>query len=185
LWAGRLSPEKGLHRFLPAIALVRRLMPVQLTVLDASGPETYHRGILRTIDRLQLGDVVRWQAAVPREEIVDAMAAHDLFLFHSIFDEPVAQLLLSAFAAGTVVVAAVPRVKSVIRPGETAMTFADERPAAIAETIVHAARDEAARHRVRIRAFALVNGEQSLDRSIAEYDRLLAGVTGLRLQVRA
>lgn len=185
LWAGRLSPEKGLHRFLPAIALVRRLMPVQLTVLDAGGPETYRRSILRTIDRLRLDDVVRWQAAVPREDLVGTLAAHDVFLFYSIFDEPVAQLLLSAFAAGTIVVAPVPRASSVIKPGETAMTFADERPATVANAIVQAARDEAVRRRVRTRAFVLVQTEQSLDRTIDDYDRLLEDVTGVRRQARA
>src|SRR6185312_12203467 len=120
-----------------------------------------------------LDDVVRWQAAVPREDLVGALAAHDVFLFYSIFDEPVAQLLLSAFAAGTIVVAPVPRASSVIKPGETAMTFADERPATVANAIVQAARDEAARRRVRTRAFVLVQTEQSLDRTIDDYDRLL------------
>lgn len=185
LWAARLSTEKGLHLFLPAIAHVKRTLAVQLTVIDAGGPMAYHRSILRTIRRLGLEDVIRFEPAARREDLPGVLAAHDVFLFYSIYAEPVAQMLLLAAAAGTVVVAPRPRVPSIIRPGDTAMCFDDERPATIANAIVQAARDEAARHRIRARAFAIVSAEQSRDRTIADYDRLIAGIAGERRQVRA
>ena len=185
LWAARLSAEKGLHRFLPAIAHVQRTMPVRLTIVDAGGPMAYHRSILRTIRRLGLEDVVRFEPAVPREDLPGVLAAHDVFLFHSIYAEPVAQMLLLAYAAGTVVVAPRPDVPSIVRAGETAMCFDDDRPETIANAIAQAGRDEAARHRIRARAFALVTAEQSREHTVAEYDRLLTAIAGERRQARA
>ena len=185
LWAARLGPEKGLHLFLPAVALVSRVRPVHLTVVDAGGPDAYRRRILAGVERLHLDDVVSFRPAVPRDALPGLCAAHDVFLFYSIFAEPVAQMLLSAMAAGAVVVAPAPRAPGVIRPGETAICFQDDRPETIADAILQAARDEAARHRVRTRAFALVGAEQSLDRTLTEHDRLLTALAGEWRQVRA
>jgi len=185
LWAARLGPEKGLHLFLPAVALVSRVRPVHLTVVDAGGPDAYRRTILDDVGRLQLNDVVSFRPAVSRDALPGLFEAHDVFLFYSIFAEPVAQMLLSAMAAGAVVVAPAPRAPAIIRPGETAICFQDERPSTIADAILQAARDEAARHRVRTRAFTLVGADHSLDRTLAEYDRLLTPLAGEWRQVRA
>jgi glycosyltransferase involved in cell wall biosynthesis len=124
LWAGRLSPEKGLHLFLRALPALRGR--VRMTAIAAPGPESYAAEIDRLIARHHLDDIVEIRPALPRQQLVAAFSHHDLLLFHSVFDEPVAQVLLHAAMQELPVVgpsSASPR--SLLREGETAWCYDD------------------------------------------------------------
>ena len=174
LWAGRLSPEKGLHLFLPAVALLRRDLPLRLTILAAPGPPPYRSRIERMIDRLGLADVVEHAPVAPRDALPELLAGHDALLFHSVFAEPVAQLMLLAFAHGLVVVGPSSRdAGSLLRDTETAFCFADHSAHSIAGAIGRSIRDVEIRQSVRRRAFARVTAEHNQRDTIAAYDALL------------
>lgn len=177
LWAARLSSEKGLHLFLPALALLRRELPVRLTILAAPGLGTYRSRIERLIQRLRVADLVEHLPAVSREELPGVLASHDALLFHSMFREPVAQMLLLAFAHGLIVVgpsSADPR--SLLRAADTAFCFANSSAHEIAATIRRAISDADTRRTVRARAFERVRTEHALTGTIAAYDALLREV---------
>lgn len=180
LWAARLSPEKGLHLFLPALALLRHEWPVRLTILAASGPGLYRARIERLIQRLRVADLVEHLPAVSREELPGVLASHDALLFHSVFREPVAQMLLLAFAHGLIVVGPSSEdPRSLLRAAETAFCFANISAHEIAATIRRAISDAETRRTVRERAFARVRTEHTLAGTIAAYDALLREVADL------
>jgi glycosyltransferase involved in cell wall biosynthesis len=187
LWAARLATEKGLHLYLPALAQVRERLAFRLTVLDAGGPAAYRRSILRMIDTLGLDDVVDRRPAVSRDDLPAMMTSHDVFLFHSVYTEPVAQMLLLAFANGIPVVGPRSRnSRSLLQPGETAFCYDNERPEMIAAAVDRASRDETTRRRLRTRAFAVVAADHLLARTVDDYDRLLTRLCpGPRTAVRA
>ena len=177
LWAARLSPEKGLHIFLPALARLRDRLPFHLTVITGLGAAAYRTRIDRLVRALALENAVTFQAPVERSRLHEVLAAHDALLFMSPFHAPVAQMLLRAFAGGLVVVG--PRSRddrSILQPDRTAFCFSDPSPPSIARTIERALTDLDVRRAVRARAFELVRTSQSLDITITRYDALLSRV---------
>ncbi|MEO8070026.1 MAG: glycosyltransferase family 4 protein [Acidobacteriota bacterium] len=177
LWGARLSPEKGLHHFLPAVALVRERQPIHLTVLAGLGTERYRAKIDRLIRTLHLDSTVTFAAPVARSRLPQVLAAHDTLLFASPFRSPVAQMLLHAFAHGLVVVGPEPGdPRSVLQANRTAFCFRDSSPPTIAAAIARSLGDTEMRRLVREQAFELARTSQSLDRTIDRFDALLTDV---------
>lgn len=181
LWLGRLSPEKGLHLFVDALSRVSATRPVRLTAIAAPGPAGYRRHVMQTISDRGLQSTVDLQPAVPRHTLSALFQRHDVLLFHSVYGEPVAQVMLHAAAAGLPVVGpASDRPQSLLREGRTAWCFADPSPERIADAILRAL--EAGDER-RIRAQALleeVRAGHALPATIARFDvamRVRAGRT--------
>ena len=135
LWAGRLSPEKGLHLFLDALPRVAAVRPVRLTVFAAPGPPRYARLVENTIARLRLQSIVDVRTVVPRAQLAAEYANHDLLLFHSVFAEPVAQVLLAAAAAGLPVVGPA-SCDGGLLADDTAVCYRTTTPEAVASAIL-------------------------------------------------
>lgn len=174
LWAGRLSTEKGLHLFLEALPLVRAERPVHLTAVAAPGPESYARSIADIIARHGVQDVVTVLPAVPRDTLIGMYDHADALLFHSIFGEPVAQVMLHAGAAGLPVVGPRPSdPRAALRDSETAWCYADESPACVADAVLRALADVDARRRVSDALYREVQTHHNLTATIAAYDALL------------
>jgi glycosyltransferase involved in cell wall biosynthesis len=174
LWAGRLSPEKGLHVFLEALPLVRTGRDVKLTVIAAPGPSAYARRITAQVERLGLRDVVEMRGSLSRRELLETFARHDVLLFHSIFAEPVAQVMLHAAAAGLPVVGpASPGHRSLLREGQTAWCFENRSPECIADTIVRALENPEARMAHARALRAEVRRDHDLAGTVARFDALL------------
>jgi glycosyltransferase involved in cell wall biosynthesis len=179
LWAGRLSPEKGLMLFVEALALVLPRRPVILTVIGAPGSDAYVRDVRAAIERLRLDDAVHMRPPVSRTEMIAEFGRHDLLLFHSIFAEPVAQVMLHAAAAGLPIVGPQSRgAGGLLRDGETAWCYASDTDRQIADAIVRAL-DAGEERRIRARALrAEVRRGHDLVRTIHEYDALLQVARG-------
>lgn len=179
LWVGRLSPEKGLHAFLEALPLVAAKRPVTLTAIAGAGPAGYTRQIADTIARHRLEGIVRICPAVPRREMIEAYARHDLLLFHSVYPEPVAQVLLHAGAAGLPVVGpASGSERSLLRDGQTAWCYRDQSAEQVADAVLRALGDGPERTK---RARALrdeVRESHDLAQTIDRYDALLRQLSG-------
>jgi glycosyltransferase involved in cell wall biosynthesis len=174
LWVGRMSPEKGLHLFLDALPELRRRIDLRLTAIAAPGPQAYARQIHDRIARQRLDNCVELRPAVPRPKLVDELARHDLLLFHSIFVEPVAQVLLHAAAAGLPVVGpASACADTLLREGQTAWCYGDRSPRQIAAAIARAVDDGDERVRRARALYAEVRAAHTLDATIEAYDQLL------------
>jgi glycosyltransferase involved in cell wall biosynthesis len=174
LWAGRLAPEKGLHLFLQALPLVASRRAVRLTIIGAPGSDRYAREIARMIDVTPgLAPLVEMRGAVPRADLRAEFGRHDLLLFHSVFREPVAQVLLMAAAAGLPVIGPASSGPDGLLRDETAWCYGDTSPGTIADVVLRALDAPAAR---LTRALALereVRRDHDLAQTIEAYDSLL------------
>jgi glycosyltransferase involved in cell wall biosynthesis len=174
LWVGRMSPEKGLHVFLDAIARLRPTRALTLTAVCGAGPDRYRRTIERRIVALGLGQVVRLRGPMPRADLPALYAGHDALLFHSAFREPVALVLMEAMGAGVPVVAPARSTPGgFIDPDRTCVCFASDAPAEVAAAIARALDDHALRGRVRQAAHATVIARGSVDAMGDAYDAAL------------
>lgn len=175
LWVGRLSPEKGLHLLLQALPALRELLPgATVTAIAAQGSPAYRTLIEKLVRELGLDDVVTLRGPVPRAALATEYARHDALFFHSVFDDPVALVLMEAFAAGLPVAssAAAPAAR-LIRPGETCSTYDVRRADSVIQALKSALTDGPFRERVSANARRLVEAHLSMDAMGAAFDASL------------
>ncbi len=164
LWVGRLAPEKRLHSLLSAWPAIRRDLPrARLTVIGASATAAYASLIAGLL--AQNGDGVTSSGPRPRAELAAAYRDHDALVFYSVFDEPVALVVLEAFAAGLPVIASRPATRrGPLREDETCVCFDPNDPCSLPTAILRLRNDPALAARLVDRARKVVCEEFSLDR---------------------
>jgi len=119
---------------------------------------------------------VRLQPSMPRPELIRAFDDHDLLLFHSVFGEPVAQVMLHAAAAGLPMVGpASERPESVLN-AHTAWCYADTTPARVAAAVLGALADDETRRARAARLREVVRDGHSFQHTIDQLDALLTAV---------
>jgi glycosyltransferase involved in cell wall biosynthesis len=122
---------------------------------------------------------VRLLPAVPRDALRAFYTSHDALLFQSIFDEPVALVVMEAFAAGLPVVGPRPRARgALLAPDDTCVCFASSSPVDIARAVARALDDDALRRRVRVNARRVIDERFSIDAMADAYDRALTELMG-------
>jgi len=175
LWVGRLTPEKGLHHLLHALPELRRDFPgLTLTAVAGEGESAYRRHIEAIIEAQGLADLVHLHLPVPREALPALYASHDALFFHSVFAEPVALVLMEAYAHGIPVVANHVEGSELVRDGETCRTCQPANPSSVAAAFRRLLQDTAATAGLSSRARALVDAKYSLPAMGEAYDRLLS-----------
>jgi glycosyltransferase involved in cell wall biosynthesis len=103
LFAGRLVPYKGLELLLRAVAVVKKRIPVKLSVVGGGNPEN-ERFFKDISASLGLGDDVEFVGKVARERLIDFYQRSDLFCMPSI--ETYGLAILEAMACGCVPIVA-------------------------------------------------------------------------------
>ncbi len=175
LWVGRLSPEKGLHLLLRALPALRRRLPgVTVTAIAAPGSSSYRHLVESLVREAGLDGVFTMRPPVPRAALAEAYASHDALFFHSIFDDPVALVLMEAFAAGIPVAssAAAPDAR-LVRPEETCATYDVRRADSVVQALQTVLTNGPFRDRVTANARRLVHAEFSLEAMGRRYDAAL------------
>jgi glycosyltransferase involved in cell wall biosynthesis len=105
LYAGRLSPEKGVETAITAVAeLVRAQQPVQLLVAG-DGNADYVAQLRFLAGQKGLDEHVTFLGRVPAAEMPRLMHEADVLLVPSQWPEPFARVVLEGMASGLVVVA--------------------------------------------------------------------------------
>lgn len=175
LWVGRMSPEKGLHLLLGALPALREHRPdATVTAIAAQGPPAYRRLIERLIRDLHLDGVVTLRGPVARAALAAEYARHDALFFHSVFDEPVALVLMEAFAAGLPVAAsaASPGAR-LVRPDETCVVYDPGRPATLVAALDAVLTDDPRRDGLRAEAMRVIHAGFSLEAMGKSFDAAL------------
>jgi glycosyltransferase involved in cell wall biosynthesis len=177
LWVGRMAPEKGLHELLAAYPTVRSRVPgVTLTAIAGQGPASYARLIH---EQLPAGNAfgVTLRDACPRSALPDVFREHDALVFYSVFAEPVALVVLEAFAAGLPVIAKRPASREgPLREEETCLCFDPADADSLVRAVERLRADPTLRSRLTERAREVVEREYSIDSMGGAYDRLLHGL---------
>ena len=166
-----LGSRKGLHLLL---ATLLRLPGLTLTAIAAQGEPEYRARILSLIRDLCLYGVVTLLPPVAREALSEILASHDLLFSHSSYPEPVALVLMEAYAAGLPVVANEVDGSDLVRSGETCHTDNPHDADSIAAAIRSSLGDAITRDGMSRNPLAIVEAKYSLKAMDIAYDRLLS-----------
>lgn len=139
IYTGGLLTHKGVHTAIEALGLLRRdgeAEGVSLTLVGDGHPD-YETLLRQRVTELGLEQQVFFLGRVPREKIPDILAEADVFLFTSVWEEPIARSVMEAMAAGLAVIGtAVGGQREMLEDGVNALVFAPEDSAKLADCIV-------------------------------------------------
>ncbi|MHB1537093.1 MAG: glycosyltransferase family 4 protein [Solirubrobacteraceae bacterium] len=185
VFVGRVTPVKGVHIAIRALALLRRERGIEARLV-VIGPEQrdYGRKLRRLVADLRLGAWVEWRGQLPADRIGAALSRAHAMIMPSDWDEPFGLVAVEAALASVPLVAAdVGGVSEGMRDEEHALLFARGdaagAAAALARTISDGAETRARVMRARARAleeFALEPYLDAQERFVANaYAVLRAG----------
>lgn len=143
LYAGRLSPDKGVHTAVRALGLLAHThrVPVKL-VLAGRGDPAYESSLRDLVRREGLEKSVSFLGRIPYEEMPALMGSYDVLVFPSEWAEPFARTVLEGMAAGLAVIGTTTGgTGEILVEGETGLTF----PAGNAEALaaqIHRLQDD-------------------------------------------
>lgn len=107
LYAGRLSPEKGVDTTIKALGRLvhgRGLKQVRLS-LAGSGAEDYEGSLRQLVAREKLEEHVTFLGRVPTDEMPGLLRRFDVLIVPSTWPEPFARIVLEGMVCGLAVVA--------------------------------------------------------------------------------
>ena len=146
LYFGSLLEKKGVHTAVEALGILKQRgqhANLQLTILGSGHPD-YEAHLRRRIDELELKDQVAMHGRVARDQVPHWLGQSDLFLFTSIWAEPMARSVMEAMAAGMLVIGTeVGGQSEMLIHDENSLTFPADDAAALADRIAQAAADPA------------------------------------------
>jgi glycosyltransferase involved in cell wall biosynthesis len=126
LYAGRVTPHKGVHTAIEALALLasRGVETVKLDILGG-GERHYEQHLLDLVRRYGLASRVSFRGSVARSAMPAVLAEYHMLLFPSEWDEPLPRMPMEAMASGLVVIGTTNGgTGELLVEGETALTFA-------------------------------------------------------------
>ena len=139
LYAGQLIPQKGVHTAIAALDLLaqeKEFAELTLTIAGGGMHPDYEKQLREQAAQPGLAGRVDFLGKVPRAELPNVYAAHDVLIFPSEWDEPFAITPLEAIASGPAVVGTTTGGSGeLFRNRETAMTFRDGDAADCARAI--------------------------------------------------
>ncbi len=126
LYAGRLTPEKGVHTAIRAMALLAHENQRQVTLdILGRGDSGYERALRALVHQYHLKKRVSFRDSVPLSAMASLLAQYDALVFPSEWEEPFARVVLEAMAAGLLVIGTLTGgTGEVLVEGETGLTFA-------------------------------------------------------------
>lgn len=173
LYAGRLSPDKGVHTILEALARLHQAdpdVPVRLSLYGKGTPE-YETDLRKQVRDSGIEQWVEFKGLVPREQMPSVFAQHEVLLFPSIWPEPLARILQEAMACELVVIGtATGGTNEILLDGENGLIFDAGNSTMLAEKIKLIVSDLSLREKLAKAARKTVEERFSLDRMIAEIE---------------
>jgi glycosyltransferase involved in cell wall biosynthesis len=151
LYAGRLTPQKGVETALEAMAelVVKRGMQRFRLTVAGDGEADYVAQLQGRTRQLGLDKHVSFLGRVPSDEMPQLMYASDVLLLPSTWPEPLARVVLEGMICGLVVVATpAGGTSEVVVDGWNGQLFAAGDSQALAEKLLTLAADEALRSRL-------------------------------------
>jgi glycosyltransferase involved in cell wall biosynthesis len=144
VYTGGLTTHKGVRTAVEALGLLKERDEVdglRLTVVGSGHPD-YEALLHRMVEDLGLVDAVVFRGRVPRGEIPEILAEHDVFLFTSIYEEPIARSVMEAMAAGLAVIGTpVGGQREILESGVNALVYPPNDEAQLADRILQLRQD--------------------------------------------
>jgi len=178
LCVGRLDVQKGLPDLLEAAEGVILQRPDWHLVLAGDGPSRNWL-LAQLAERPRLRDNVHWLGR--RDDVPSLLKSADV-LVHASLWEGMPNAVLEAMAARRPVIGtAVEGTEDLVVPGRTGWLVPPRDVAALCRALIEAADSPEYRHRYGEAGRLRVEQEFSLERTVAAYEHLWAGILGYRL----
>jgi glycosyltransferase involved in cell wall biosynthesis len=181
LFFGSLLPQKGVHTAIEAMGLLKQkgcADRVTLTILGGGHPD-YEIRLHTLVDELGVGDQIVFAGRVPRDEIPAWLSRFDVFLFTSIWAEPMARAVMEAMAAGLLVIGSeVGGQVEMLDNHQNALTFLPADAAGLADQVECVLNDPVLLKRLADAGQQLVLGRFTLDRMVDNVEAFLAEQLG-------
>lgn len=181
VYTGGLVEHKGVHTAIEALGQLRRqgrIEGVKLQVVGGGHPD-YEAQLRARAQGLGLRGYVTFRERAPRSEMPGILAGHDVFLFTSTYDEPIARSVMEAMAAGLAVVGtAVGGQGEMLEDGVNALVFPPGDAGCLAERILKLRGDPGARARLAAAGRRTVLQRFTLERMVDEMEAWLAEISG-------
>jgi glycogen synthase len=136
LYAGRLSPEKGIDTAIKATQiLVSTGYSVNLTVVGRGTPKCSH-DLQQLSIRLGLSEYIIFRDYIARDDIPNLLASHDVLLAPSTWAEPLPRVIQEGMATGIVVVgSAIGGIPEILTDGVNGLLFEPKNAEDLAQQI--------------------------------------------------
>lgn len=177
LYAGRLSPEKGVHTAVDAIAqLSGRGVSISLTIVGA-GSRKYERALRSRVQARGIDAAVTFVPWLAREAMPALMAQNDVFLYPADWEEPLPLSPQQAMAAGMAVVASrVGGIPELIQDGVNGLLCAPGDANELAWAIERLSRDAGLRVRLAEAGRRTILERFTIDRMVDKIEAYLLGI---------
>lgn len=179
LYFGRLVPDKGVHTAIEALAHLHErqlLQHVKLTILGSGHPD-YEEKLRTLAEEKGVQSRVQFVSQIPREDVTKVLGKFDLFLFTSIWPEPMARSVMEAMAAGLLVIGTtVGGQGEMLHDNYNGLTFPPDDAVALADQIELALCDPALRTRLAQAGQEMIVREFTLERMTTEIEQFLMSV---------
>lgn len=179
VYTGGLAEHKGVHTAIEAVGLLRQYgetRDVSLTLVGGGHPD-YEAYLRQRVGSLGLEEHVTFFGRVPREDIAGILADHDVFLFTSTYDEPIARSVMEAMATGLAVIGTpVGGQAEMLEDGVNALVYPVDDALALAECILRLKSDPQLRTGLANEGRRTVLARFTLDRMVDEMEAWLMGI---------
>jgi glycosyltransferase involved in cell wall biosynthesis len=176
LYFGRLIHDKGVHTAIEALGILKRrglVQDIHLTILGSGHPD-YERHLHALVEQEGIGDFVEFVGKVAREEVPERLGCFDVYLFTSIWPEPMARSVMEAMAAGLLVIGTeVGGQVEMLSDGENSLTFTPDNAGELADRIALVAGDPLLRDRLAKAGQKLVLDKFTLERMVDDIEGYL------------
>lgn len=179
LYFGRLVHDKGVHTILEALAILQSqidLSKLRLTVLGSGHPD-YEAYLHQLVREYQLAGSVDFVSQVERKEVPAWLGRHDVYLFTSIWAEPMARSVMEALAADMLVIGSeVGGQTEMLRDEVNSLTFPPADPHGLASRMAEALAQPEQRAILAAAGQAMVLRDFTLDRMVTNIETWLDGI---------
>jgi glycosyltransferase involved in cell wall biosynthesis len=181
LFFGSLLPHKGVHTAIEAMGLLKQrgcAERVTLTILGGGHPD-YETQLHELVDELKVADRVVFAGRVSRDDVPAWLNRFDVFLFTSIWPEPMARTVMEAMAAGLLVIGTeVGGQVEMLNNGQNALTFRPADPAGLADQLERVLNEPALLKHLAEAGRQLVLERFTLERMLDDIEAFLAKQLG-------
>lgn len=179
LYAGSITPHKGVHTAIAALAHLtedNEANPVTLTIVG-SGQVSYEAQLRQMVAEAGLGERVFFRPRVSREQMPALLQQFDALLLPSIWEEPLSRVMQEAMASGLIVIGtATGGTGEALVHGQTGLVFPPDDAKTLAARIQLLVRDPNLGRRLAANGRALVLERFTMSRMIDELEAYLADV---------
>ena len=177
LYVGQISPFKGIHTAIKAMAVLAQqgLDDLRFTIVGGGTNLQYEQQLRESAQSLGLANRIDFRGKVERSKLAPIFDESDVLLFPSEWDEPFGITRIEAMAAGLVVIGTTTGGSGgLLRNHETAFTFEAANSVDCARALHEACKDRDLFERVRLSGQREVLTKYTLEGMLTQIESSLA-----------